>query len=242
MAEGQHERAGAPSPRQWGLFTGTAGGRSAGQRGLRWQYQTVVCERLWGACSSFPRGSRFVASSATGRKAGERRSRQRRDQNLAQGRWQAKSPHARECGLFVWAARERRCRWQSQALDSSQEPMVLVHSSVPQRIQSLAILADGRLASGSHDGEIRIWPTNGGEGPVSRSHGTQLASLAVLADGRLVSAGSGGEIKIWPQDGKSSPVVLLHGGWVGSLVLLRDGRLASGGEDGKIKLWPKDGL
>jgi WD40 repeat protein len=102
---------------------------------------------------------------------------------------------------------------------------------------SLAVLADGRLASGSYDGKIKLWPQDGAGEPVVLTHDRPLLSLAVLADGRLASGGTDGKIKLWPRDGADEPVVLLHGGWAQTLAALADGRLASGGDDGKIRLW-----
>jgi WD40 repeat protein len=107
---------------------------------------------------------------------------------------------------------------------------------------SLAVLADGRLASGGADGNIKLWRKEGTGEPVVLSHGGGVWSLAVLADGQLASGGNDGEIKLWPKEGTGEPVVLSHGGGaVRSLAVLADGRLASGGDDGKIKLWPKGG-
>ena len=112
------------------------------------------------------------------------------------------------------------------------ELVVLAHDG---RVRSLAVLADGRLASGG--GEIKLWPKEGTGEPVVLAHGGRVSSLAVLGDGRLVSAGA--EIKLWPKEATGEPVVLAHGG-VSSLAVLGDGRLASGGSDGKIKVWLVD--
>ena len=51
-------------------------------------------------------------------------------------------------------------------------------------VGSLAVLADGRLASGGQDGNIKLWPKEGTGEPVVLSHGGGWVwSLAVLADG-----------------------------------------------------------
>jgi WD40 repeat protein len=99
------------------------------------------------------------------------------------------------------------------------------------------VLGDGRLASGGHDGTIKLWPKEGTGEPVVLTQGAAVRSLAVLKDGRLASGGTDGTIKLWPEEGTGEPVVLTHGAWVWSLTVLADGRLASGGGDGKIKLW-----
>jgi WD40 repeat protein len=115
---------------------------------------------------------------------------------------------------------------------------VLSHGS---SVRSLAVLADGRLASAGKGGEIKLWPKDGAGEPEIYSHGSEVSSLAVLADGRLASGGLDGNIKLWPKSGVGDPEVRSHGSPIWSLVSLADGRLASGGLDGKIKLWPKNG-
>jgi len=108
-------------------------------------------------------------------------------------------------------------------------------------VLALAVLVDGRLASGGLDGKIKLWPKDGMGVPEVLSQGSSVLSLAVLADGGLASGGKDGQIKVWPRHGTGEPVVLSHGSSVTSLAALADGRLASGGEDGHIKLWPWQG-
>ena len=113
--------------------------------------------------------------------------------------------------------------------------MVLTHGA---EVLSLAVLADGRLASGGADGTIKLWPQEGTGEPVVLAHGGGgVWSLAALADGRLASGGRDGNVKLWPKGGTGEPMVLSQGSRVFSLVVLADGGLARGGEDGKIKLW-----
>jgi WD40 repeat protein len=69
------------------------------------------------------------------------------------------------------------------------EPAVLSQGSP---VISLALLADGWLASGSLDGKINLWPRDGAGEPVVLSPGSQIWSLAVLPDGRLASGGPRG--------------------------------------------------
>jgi WD40 repeat protein len=116
------------------------------------------------------------------------------------------------------------------------------HRCAGHVVKSLAVLPDGRLASGGHDDFIKLWPKDGAGEPVVLVHGRHVrsVSLAVLPDGRLASGGSDGIIKLWPTDGAGEPVILAHGSEINSFAVLPDGRLASGGDDGTIKLWPKD--
>jgi WD40 repeat protein len=109
------------------------------------------------------------------------------------------------------------------------------------RVMSVAVLPDGRLASGGDDAKIKLWPKDGTGGPVVFSHDAHVRSLAVLRDGRLVSGGEDGRIELWPTGGYGRAGALSQGRPVWSLAVLPDGRLASGGEDGRIKLWPTEG-
>src|SRR4051794_31367436 len=72
-------------------------------------------------------------------------------------------------------------------------------------------LADGRLASGGGDGQIKIWPKDGRGEPVVLAHGRSVGSLAVLPGGRLASASLDGLIKLWPKDSVGEPLVFRQG-------------------------------
>jgi len=76
-------------------------------------------------------------------------------------------------------------------------PVALTHGAP---ISSLAVLSDGRLASGGPDGKIKLWPKEGTGEPVVLAHDAGVWSLAVPADGRLASGGEDGEIKRWLVD------------------------------------------
>ena len=49
--------------------------------------------------------------------------------------------------------------------------LVLSHGSP---VRSLAVLADGRLASGGDDGQIKLWPKDGTGEPVVLPHGSPV--------------------------------------------------------------------
>ena len=99
------------------------------------------------------------------------------------------------------AARERRRGRQDQAVaeGGAGEPVVLSHGG---RVMSLAVLADGRLASGGDDGKIKLWPKEGTGEPVVLAHGGLVRSLAVLADGRLASGGTGRQDQALAEGGR----------------------------------------
>ena len=106
-------------------------------------------------------------------------------------------------------------------------------------MSALALLADGRLASGSVDHTIKLW--NAGSGACEATlegHADWVGALAVLADGRLASGSGDGTIKLWsPASGTCEATLEGHARGVGALAVLADGRLASGSHDKSIRIW-----
>jgi WD40 repeat protein len=144
----------------------------------------------------------------------------------------------------IAVARKSNLPAEADAIEAANSALVRLPLAVLSHgsdVSSLAVLADGRLASAG-GGEIKLWPKEGTGEPVVLSHGTPVLSLAALADGRLASGDLDDTIKLWPKEGTGEPVVLSHGSPVLALAVLADGRLASGGLDGTIKLWPAKGV
>lgn len=67
----------------------------------------------------------------------------------------------------------------------------------PASVVSLAVLPDGRLASGSFDKTIRIWDLVTGSSEILEGHISPVKALAVLPDGRLASGPVDRTILIW---------------------------------------------
>jgi WD40 repeat protein len=85
------------------------------------------------------------------------------------------------------------------------EPTILWHG---RSVFWLGVLQDGRLASASGDGHIKLWPQEGTGEPTVLEHGEASSSLAVLQDGRLASGGVDGGIKLWITD-EEKPIAAL---------------------------------
>jgi WD40 repeat protein len=105
-------------------------------------------------------------------------------------------------------------------------------------VGAVAVLPDGRVVSGGHDGRVLVWdPSRPGSGPVELGHhDLQVLSVAVLPDGRVVSGGADGRVLVWdPSQPGTDPVRLgRHNGWVTALAGLPDGRVVSGG---RVLVW-----
>ena len=104
------------------------------------------------------------------------------------------------------------------------------------RIRALAVLPDGRLASGSADCTIRLWDLATGVCTATfEGHSNSVTALAVLPDGRLASGSDDGTIRLWdPATGVCTTTFEGHRSSVRALAVLPDGRIASGSYGGTI--------
>jgi hypothetical protein len=106
----------------------------------------------------------------------------------------------------------------------------------PGPVQALAVLRDGRLASGDANGAIRLWDLGTGTARTIAPHLGPLTALTVLPDGRLASAGKDGRIRLWhPATGAVQTLELRRP--IVALAALPDGRLVSSDRSGMTQFW-----
>ncbi|MFB7650464.1 MULTISPECIES: WD40 repeat domain-containing protein [unclassified Streptomyces] len=116
---------------------------------------------------------------------------------------------------------------------------------------AVAFAPDGRtLASGGHDGTVRLWDTSEPDaraqlGEPLRIAGGDVGAVAYSPDGTLlVAVGHGGGIRLWDVRDRARPrplgrpLVSHEGKSVTSVAFAPDGRtLATAGDDGTLRLW-----
>jgi WD40 repeat protein len=112
-------------------------------------------------------------------------------------------------------------------------------------VRALALLSDGRVASGEDEGRVLVWdPAFPGAPPVELGrHPSAVHALALLPDGRVASGGDDGRVLVWDPAFPGAPPVELgrHPSAVHALALLPDGRLASGGNERLLVHTPDGG-
>jgi len=108
-------------------------------------------------------------------------------------------------------------------------------------LNALAVLRDGRFATGFNNGDVRLVEVNAGAGAVTatlKGHVHVVAALAVLPDGTLASGAWDHTVRLWDVGAAVCVATLAeHTGNVNALAVLADGRLASGSDDKTVRLW-----
>ena len=108
-----------------------------------------------------------------------------------------------------------------------------------ERVEALAALPDGRLASCAGDHTIRFWDVaTGAETGRLQAHSRFLTALVALPDGRLASGTGDDDILLWDlKTGAVTRRLAGHKDTITALAMLPDGRLASASQDSTIRLW-----
>ena len=99
----------------------------------------------------------------------------------------------------------------------------------PNSVTALAVLPDGKLASGSRDEMVHVWDAASGACLLTLAgHTDSVFALAVLPDGKLASGSNDNTVRVW--DAASGACLLTlagHTSDVVALAVLPDGKLAS---------------
>ena len=108
-------------------------------------------------------------------------------------------------------------------------------------VNALAVLSDGRLASGSEDKTVRLWDvSHPASAPRVLQHADYFYALAALDGGILASGCSDKKVYLWDvKSASDQPMALLeeHTHAVLSLAALPRGLLASGSRDKAVRVW-----
>jgi WD40 repeat protein len=106
-------------------------------------------------------------------------------------------------------------------------------------VVALAVLADGRIASGSSENIIQLWnPSEGFCTATLKGHTSSITSLLVRNERFIVSGSIDATIRIWDlQSGECIRTLDNLGSAITCLALVNSGCLASGSVDGSISLW-----
>ena len=111
-------------------------------------------------------------------------------------------------------------------------------------VNAVAILKDGRLATGGEDGRIAIWkPGEPTPALTLEGHTAPIVSLAVSPDGNTIASASWDRtIRLWPLSGGAPRVLEGHSQNVNGVAFTADGKtLVSAGYDATVRIWPLDG-
>ena len=107
-------------------------------------------------------------------------------------------------------------------------------------VNAVAVLPDGRVVSGGHDGRVLMWdPAAPGAVAADLGRHDEVTAVAAARDGLVVSGGRDGRVLMWdPAAPDARPAELgCHDDEVTAVAAARDGRVVSGGRDGRVLMW-----
>ena len=106
-------------------------------------------------------------------------------------------------------------------------------------IQAVAALPQGRVASGSADGTVRIWDVASGETiRTLKGRTLDVTAVAALPAGRVASGSAQGALEIWDLvSGRTLATLQGHSAAITAVAALPEDRLASGSADRTLCIW-----
>ncbi len=122
--------------------------------------------------------------------------------------------------------------------EKSQAQSQITLSAHDNRIQTLLVISDTLIATGSLDTKIKIWNTTTGKClRTLEGHKQSVIALFLLSNGRFASTSQDNTIKIWNADtGKCERNLTGSNSNVHALAELKNGRIIIGTEDGSIRI------
>ncbi|MEZ6140383.1 MAG: WD40 repeat domain-containing protein [Zavarzinella sp.] len=114
---------------------------------------------------------------------------------------------------------------------------LLVLKDHSDRVTSVAFSPDGRIATGSADRQVRIYPAKKSTPTVLTGHIQPITALAWGKGGILASGGSSGNVLIWNVAAGKSLKTLEAMNGINSMEFAANGMLATGCDDFRLRLW-----
>jgi WD40 repeat protein len=138
--------------------------------------------------------------------------------------------------IGVWSLETRK---EIVTLQGRRHPILDKNHLDADKVSALALLSDGRLATGLWTGPIQLWDLSIDDNATDlRGHTGVVWTLTILPDGTLASGSSDKTIRLWDcMSGTELRRLDGHGSAVRAVAALPDGRLASASFDKTIRLW-----
>ncbi len=109
-------------------------------------------------------------------------------------------------------------------------------------VWALAVLGDGRIASGGRDGSIRLWSHAQSAGEIAQAHAQSVLGLAEIRPGLLASVSRDRTLRYWDlATQRCLRSIQAHEAAALCVASLPSGAVATGGADRTIRLWDADG-
>jgi WD40 repeat protein len=153
---------------------------------------------------------------------------------------------------LVWLVRALALEEEAPRIDAHRARIAYALADLPRLVRlwrhesgiaALALSVDGRVASGSWDGVVRVWNLSSGRqvgGDLKRAAG--ITALAFSPDGaQLAAASRDGSVVVWTADAGRVAIEANHGPGGADVAFSPDGsQLATAGMDGVVRLWRRD--